>query len=297
MDRLIAALVERAGVASAAQLASAGCTRRMLASAVRDGLVLRLRRGWFALPSVPVAERAAVAAGGVLTCASALAARGVWVLAEGPLHVAVPPNAVRASSRGVLLHWREWPGCGAETSSRDGVRASVLHTVACLPEEEAVMALDSVLDKGLLRHDDLMELRMLAPVGRRRAFDLVVRGCQSGLETRIRLAAVRLGTRVRAQVEIPGVGRVDNVIGECLVVETDGRAFHSGSFQLEEDYRRTLALLARGFVVMRLSSHQVLHAWPETEASLVRLIRRRQHLWTATQRRRLQKEGWQTDYE
>lgn len=258
---------------------------------MRGGVVLRVRRGWFALPSVRPAELAAVAAGGVLTCASALASRGVWVLAERELYVAVAPNAVRSPSRGVLLHWREWPGCGAESSSLDGIRASVLHAVVCLPEEEAVMALDSVLDKGLLPYDDLMMLRTLAPMGRRRVFDLVVPGCQSGLETRIRLAAVRLRAPVRAQVYVPGVGLVDNIIGDCLAVETDGRAFHTGSVQLEEDYRRTLALQARGFVVVRLSSRQVLHDWPATEAALAALVRRRVHLWTPGQRQRLHEEG------
>lgn len=148
------------------------------------------------------------------------------------------------------------------------------------------MALDSVVDKGLLPYDDLIALSSLASAGRRRVFDLVVRGCQSGLETRIRLAGVRLRARVRAGTG-RGVGAVDNVIGDCLAVETDGRAFHTGSVQLEEDYRRTLALQARGFFVVRLSSRQVLHDWPTTEATLAGLVRRRVHLWTPGQRQRL----------
>jgi very-short-patch-repair endonuclease len=296
MEELLVVLAELGGVASAAQLASAGCSRHHLQSALRAGAVLRVRRGWYALASVDPAELAAVRAGGLLTCVSALAARGVWVLSEDALHLAVPPNAVRSPARGLRLHWREWEGCGPESSSRDGIRACVLHAVACLPEEEAVMALDSVVDKGLLSFEDLMDLRGLAPVGRRRVFDLVVPGCQSGLETRVRLAGVRLGVRVRAQVFVPGVGHVDTVLGDCLAAETDGRAFHAGSVQLEEDYRRTLALQARGFVVVRLSSRQVLHDWARTEASLAQLIHRRQHLWTPSQRRRLHDEGWSTEY-
>ncbi|MCM6761035.1 endonuclease domain-containing protein [Rathayibacter sp. ZW T2_19] len=98
-------------------------------------------------------------------------------------------------------------------------------------------------------------------------------------------------------MSVAGVGLVDNVFGDCLAVETDGRAFHSGSAQLEEDYRRTLALQARGFVVVRLSSRQVLHQWTETETALALLVGRRQHVWTPSQRARLQREGWPTDYE
>lgn len=159
------------------------------------------------------------------------------------------------------------------------------------------MALDSVVERRLLPYGELMDLRAHAPAGRRRVFDLVVPGCQSGLETRARLAGVRLRVRVRAQVSVAGVGLVDNVFGDCLAVETDGRAFHSGSAQLEEDYRRTLALQARGFVVVRLSSRQVLHQWTETETALALLVGRRQHVWTPSQRARLQREGWPTDYE
>ncbi|TCL84461.1 uncharacterized protein DUF559 [Rathayibacter sp. PhB179] len=152
------------------------------------------------------------------------------------------------------------------------------------------MALDSAAYNGVLPYDDLMDLRAMVPVEKRRVFDLVEPLCQSGLETRIRLAAVRLGARVRAQVPVEGVGHVDNVLGDCLAVETDGRRFHTGSTQLEEDYRRSLALQALGFVVVRLSSRQVLHSWPQTEAVLRLLVQRRKHLWTSTERNRLAEE-------
>ncbi|MHC2184527.1 hypothetical protein ACVLV4_000151 [Rathayibacter agropyri] len=291
MDRLLTALVDLGGFASAAQLAAAGCTRHYLEGAVRTGAVLRIRRGWFALPGVPEAELAAVAAGGVLTCASALAAKGLWVLAEGPLHVAVPPNATARSRPGVLLHWRRWPGCGPETSSVDGIRSVVLHALTCLPAEEAVMALDSAVNSGAIAYSELLDLRGLVPVGRRAVLDLVEPQCQSGLETRIRLAAVRLGAPVRAQVFVPGVGHLDNLIGDRLSVETDGRRFHTGSVQLEEDYRRSLALHARGFVVVRLSARQVLYDWPATEAVLAGMIRRGVHRWGSRSRPLLHNEG------
>ncbi|AND16918.1 hypothetical protein C5C18_04680 [Rathayibacter tritici] len=291
MERLLAVLAELGGFASAAQLAAAGCTRHHLLSAVRTGAVLRVRRGWFALPGAPEAEIAAVAAGGVLTCASALVAAGLWVLAEGPLHVAVPPNATARPRPGVLLHWRRWPGCGTGTASVDGIRSSVLHVLTCLPAEEAVMALDSAVNSGVIAYSDLLDLRGIAPVGKRALFDLVEPLCQSGLETRIRLAAVRIGAPVRAQVHVPGVGRLDNLIGDRLCVETDGRRFHAGSVQLEEDYRRGLALHARGFVVVRLSARQVLHEWPATEAVLASMVRQGVHRWGTRTRPLLHNEG------
>lgn len=280
MERVLRILAENGGVASTARLTAAGATRRGVQSALDAGEALRLRRGWVALASLPLAERRAVAAGGILTCASALASRGLWVLESGRLHVAVPSHASeRRAARGVVLHWRTWEGAGAESDSLDGVRSSLLHLLACVPPEDALMTFDSAVNSGVIALDDLLALRPLAPVMRRWVFDEIDPGSQSGLETRIRRCGRRLRVAVRTQVSIPGVGRVDVVLGERLVVETDGREFHSGSVQIEEDYRRSLELAARGFLCLRLSSRQVIDDWARTEAVIARSVGRGEHLW------------------
>ncbi|MWV47729.1 DUF559 domain-containing protein [Rathayibacter sp. VKM Ac-2803] len=280
MERVLHLLTAWGGVASASQFAGAGVTRRALGAALESGAVERLRRGWFALATLPVDERRAVALGGVLTCASALAARGLWVLESERLHVAVPPHASeRSAPPGVVLHWRSWDGCGHESGSLDGLRASLLHLLACVPPEDALMTLDSAVNSGAISLDDLLALKALAPTTRGWVLGEVDGGCQSGSETRVRRLGQRLRVVVRTQVEIERVGHVDVVFGERLVLETDGRTFHSGSAQIEEDYRRSLELAAQGYLCIRLSTKQVLQTWGRTETVIRALVDRREHLW------------------
>ncbi|PPI20254.1 hypothetical protein C5D34_00350 [Rathayibacter sp. AY1B1] len=282
MERVVQVLAGLDGVATSEQLRRAGVTPRQLRAAVERGAVLRLRRGWYAVPAVPSAQRRAVAAGGVLTCASALSSRGLWVLESEQLHVAVPPHASeRRGGNGVLLHRRRWEGCGHETSSLDGLRSSLLHLLACVDGEDALMTFDSAVNSGAVDLDDLLGLRALAPAGKRWVFDEIEPRAQSGLETRVRRCGRRLRVRVRSQVDVPRVGRVDVVLGDRLVLEPDGRAFHSGSHQLEEDYRRSLELAAQGYLCLRLSTRQIVGSWDRTEAVIRGLVRRREHLWSA----------------
>ncbi|AZZ55681.1 type IV toxin-antitoxin system AbiEi family antitoxin domain-containing protein [Rathayibacter iranicus] len=289
MDRLWQVLLEQHGVATTAQFAASGVSVRTLQGAVREGAVLRLRRGWFALPSVSEDERRAVSLGGVLTCGSALSARGLWVLDTGRLHVAVPSHSSeRRGGPGVTLHWRRFEGCGVETASLDGVRTSLLHLVSCVDGEDALMTLDSAVNSGTIPLDDLLALRPLASAGRQWVFGEIDPLCQSGLETRIRRCGRRLGVRVRTQVVIRDVGRVDVILGDRLVVEPDGRRFHSGSVQIEEDYRRSLELTAQGYLCLRLSYRQVVSSWERTEAAIAAMLARGEHLWPA--RRRVDRE-------
>ncbi|WP_299573327.1 DUF559 domain-containing protein [uncultured Williamsia sp.] len=79
------------------------------------------------------------------------------------------------------------------------------------------------------------------------------------------------------QHRVPGVGRVDLLVGERLVIEVDSHAHHTGVERYEADRARDRRLVQLGYVVLRLSYHQVVHDWPETEKVVLDLIRRREH--------------------
>jgi very-short-patch-repair endonuclease len=85
--------------------------------------------------------------------------------------------------------------------------------------------------------------------------------------------------RVRPQVWIPGVGRVDLLIGDRLVLELDGREWHQ---DFERDRARDRALVARGYLVLRASYRQVLEDWPTIEAQIAEIVARRDHRWRRT---------------
>lgn len=100
--------------------------------------------------------------------------------------------------------------------------------------------------------------------------------CESGTETVFheRSRRIRRLHDVRRQVTIAGVGRVDFLIGDRLVIEIDGFAYHSDPEQFEQDRRRDAALSALGYRVLRFSYHQVMSRWPEVEGAVWAAIAR-----------------------
>ena len=286
MNGLGSLLAAHGGFAPASTLRAAGVDRSAIERALSTGDIVRVRRGWYAIAGAPESELAAVRAGGVLTCVSLLHALGLWTTERPGLHVALGDSSVHALRPGSVGHWRRWPGQGRRSFSQDGIGAAILNLVTCVGEDDAVVTIDSALNLRLLAEDDLPTLRALAPAGKREVFGRVDGRSQSGLETKTRLSMRRRNVLVRPQVLIPRVGRVDEVIGERMVVETDGYRYHSSTEQFHEDRRRDLELARQEYLCIRLDNHQVMDDWPRTEAALFEMIRRNEHLWTAAQRRR-----------
>ena len=79
------------------------------------------------------------------------------------------------------------------------------------------------------------------------------------------------------QIKVAGVGRVDFLIGECLVVEVDGAEFHTTREAFEEDRRRDALLSSLGYRVLRFSYNQINKRWPVVEAALLAAISRGDH--------------------
>ncbi|NQX25942.1 type IV toxin-antitoxin system AbiEi family antitoxin domain-containing protein [Microbacteriaceae bacterium VKM Ac-2854] len=279
MEFLLNTLAEHHGFASAAQLNRAGVQANTLRRAVADGLVVRVRRGWFALPGVDEFETIAVAHGGVLTCVSALKKAGLWVVEAKGVHIAIQRRSGDVRSHGVVrVHWARWPGCEPASNSVDGIASALLHMIMCIDPSDAIVTLDSAVNTGAIGFDDLMALGSLLPATRRWILDKVDPKCQSGLESRVRLAFTRRGLQVRTQVFISGVGHVDVVIGDRMVVETDGRTYHSTQEQLDEDYRRDLELFDQDYERVRIDRKQVMNTWEHTQSVIERAIERGAHL-------------------
>jgi very-short-patch-repair endonuclease len=144
-----------------------------------------------------------------------------------------------------------------------------------------VATLDSALNKGLVTLDQLVDLSPRTS----RLLPLVDPAAQSGLETLVRLSLRSRRVRVRSQVFIAGVGWVDLIVGDRLVLELDGWEFHGTRQAFEEDRRRDLALVRLGFEVTRLTYAQVTADWPAVEAIILDKVRRQEHLWSARHRR------------
>jgi len=259
-----------------------GVTRAQLDRAVRRGDLARVRRGWYAAPGADPALVTAVRAGGRLSCVTLLRRHGAWTLDDGMVHVRVPRGREVRPGPTVRLHWTQ-EALELQRASDDPSDALAC-AVGCLDLRHAIAVTDSTLNLGLLSLDEATA-RLSSTARGRAVLDRCDPRAESGLETFVRLALVSARIRVLSQVVIRGIGRVDLLVGDRLVIELDGAAWHGGIANFERDRLRDRALLARGYLVMRASYRQVLFELPTLVGQVRELVRRREHRWQLTQRR------------
>jgi very-short-patch-repair endonuclease len=269
-------ILDRAGgVASARTLRIAGVSRDEIDAALAARSIRRIRRGWYRSAIAHPQIVRAVEIGGALTCCSALAMQGVWMMPGLDLHVRVARGVALGPVGEARVHWSDRRQ--DHTFPMDSIAESLTVALRCLDQRAAVVALDSLLNRRLLARSDI-ESACGFPRGRR-FLTLTDPASESGLETVARLALRRLQIRVTSQVRIPGVGRVDLVLGDRLVLELDGESWHDRPGDFDADRRRDRELHARGYLVLRASYRQVLTQWPEIEEQVLRIVRRGAHLW------------------
>lgn len=260
------------GVASAQELRAVGLTRRNIAAALAGGGLVRPRRGCYALATLPPATLAALAHGGALCCAAVLRLHGIWLLdPDEVVHVWLGPNArAHAHPRCTCRVHRD--RAVHEPQSTNGWQVSLVHalaqTLGCLGEEAFFAALESALRQSLLTRADRMALRTKVPRIHRWLVDFARHDADSGLESLIRLRLHRIGISVVTQVRIPGVGRVDFVIGDRLIIEADGTT-HAGVDNRHRDLMRDAQAAALGFISLRFTYAQIVHDWDTVEVAIV----------------------------
>jgi very-short-patch-repair endonuclease len=269
LDRLMSL---HGGVSSRPVLLAAGATARGLTAAVADGRLVRGRSGRYASPNLPPEALTAFRLGGRLAATDAARSHGLWVLRSPRLHVHVGPNAGRFTvPRGVRLHW------DPARPDDEPLRVSVPHALPqlgrTLGAEDMLVALESALEKRLLGPDDLAELRAACPQRLQALLAFARDDSGSGVETLARWRLHSIGVECSTQARIPGVGRVDLLIGRTLIVEIDGRSTHD----FENDRRRDLFAAVDGYVTLRFSATQVLTQWDDVERAVLSAIGRGLH--------------------
>ncbi len=103
-------------------------------------------------------------------------------------------------------------------------------------------------------------------------------GSESGTETRVAHYFRRRGFEVRQQVQLTPAYRVDAVVGESLILESDSLAHHGSEKAYVNDRARAGALEELGYNVINLSYEQVWDHWDDTKRMLNSLIVQRKHL-------------------
>lgn len=298
MHPLIVAITEVGGAAGRRHLNESGFTDRELRAAVRAGVILRARRGWYTVWSREDSRFAAVRLGGRLTGLAAIEALGGWVLHAPRLEAAVPRNAARLrdprrrrplldrSRRGIVVHW---VGTEHDRDTSTGI-VPVLEAlrVAIRAEstETAVAAIDWALRAGAIDSDDLAELARSIPARLRPRLLEVDPRCDSLPESLARTRLRAAGLRVRSQVPVPGAGPIDLLVEGVVALEVDGDEFHRDRF--EHDRRKDLAITAAGMHALRPSARHVFHDWGAVLRAVRRALRERgdPHLPASEPRRR-----------
>lgn len=280
MDDILDVLVRCNGAAHVATLREHGVGRAALREALEAGDIVRVRIGWYALPRAHPDVIAAIRGGGRITCISLLKLSGIWLIDDGRLHVCVPRDShVRGGRSGTTRHYAA-DGQPVTKAVTDPLVWAFVHLASCQPRDNVIVSLDSALTMGLLSRDDLEVIRMLLPVMKRYYIDLVDGSCQSGLETKCRLALRARRIRYRTQARIPRVGHVDILIGDRLVIELDGIGYHTGE-QVEKDRRRDLELHRQGYIVLRVSYSMLMFEWESVFSVILQYVERRAHRWPA----------------
>jgi len=237
-----------------------------LGRALADGTVLRVARGVYQLPGTPSASVAAATHGALVACISAAELAGIAVLrAPDRPHVAVPRSrgTLRSAVRDTtpcVIH-REAAAGGPRTPGRISVplAGALARMLLCCPPEDAVVAIDSALNRRLTTRAAIeSSLGLTAPVAARIALGRADGRSRSPIETVARLALRAAGLAVEVGVVIPMVGEVDLVVDGRVVVELDGYAYHSSRREFREDRRRDRELALQGYVVLRFTAEDVL---------------------------------------
>lgn len=255
----------RSGVLHVSEL---NLTASALRTMVRSGELRPVCRGWYATPTADPEAIRARQAGGTLTAQSLLRHYGVWLVRDGRFHVRIRPHGHSTGS--ACVHRLE-----PAVTPRDDVALALVAMAHCSTAAAVTIAIDSVLNKGLLRLEEIE-----AVSGQHHRLAKALRASdgrsQAGGETQMRLFLRSNQIGFQVQVYIAGVGWVDLLVGERLVIEIDGREFHLGE-QFERDRERDLRLHALGYTVLRLSYRQLESDWDSVCATILSLVRSGAH--------------------
>lgn len=257
----------------------AGYAVAALRTAVVQGGVRRIRRYWLATIEAPPPLVTAASASGLLACVSAARHRGWWIPDAASVdlrtHIAVKPHA-ESPADDVAVHWNRPLVPPARFDLIESVEDALQHIADCAPPEAAAVIWESAAKIEGLAADYLRNVRWTSPRARELA-EQITGLADSGLESIFVRRIRRSGVPVRQQVMIAG-HRVDVLIGERLVVQIDGFAFHSTAADRRRDLVHDAELAARGFTVLRFGYSQVIRDWPSVARAIDRAIGAGLHL-------------------
>lgn len=257
------------GAARYCDLIDAGVARSEIGRSLRSGELVRIRRGIYALATMDEARRAALAHGGIPACVTAGELLGLWTPEAPGVHVWMTQEGHEYPHGGCvcLTHWD-----GAAPMSPGGlptVPRALLQIARCQAAEVFFAALESALKHLLLSRRERAWLRRKVRPSLRAAIDEARDDADSGLESILRFRLLRHGIRLRSQVHIPGLGPVDFLLGDRLILEADGRTNHDSDTKRHKDLVRDAKSAVLGYETLRYDYALIMHEWHLVEAAIL----------------------------
>lgn len=264
------------GVARTATLRARGVTARRLRLAVRDGEIVKVRRGLYASPDASATVRHAAEHGGVPGCADAAVRLGLWVLTIHRHCVwmgrAGEAHPVCETCR---LHWTDGAVLFGQHPPAEVV---LLQLIECSDDETFFAAYESALRLMTISPGGVAWLWRRMPVSKRWLMSIAHSDADSGLESLVRLRLHLLGIGVRTQIYIDGVGEIDIVIGDRLLIECDGRENHERATRRHKDLLRDATAAALGYETLRFDYAMIVHDWARVEAAILAKLAEGAHI-------------------
>lgn len=271
-------------IATRAELMACGATPPVLTSAVRGGYLLRVRRDHYALPGTDLHVLRAVRIGGRVGCATALRSYGVFGFEHRTTHVHCahqmsrmrsPDSRRRPWSRdqqGAILHWDALIDSTAGDRHRVGLVDALRQVLRCNHRYHALASLENAIFVGLVTEADLAEVFAGLPAATQILRARVNGRSEAGQETVLRSALEDAGIPSEIQVWIPGLGRVDGIVGGRLIWEADSRLAHDGWELHVRDRDRDIDAARLGYVTLRPAYKRTMFATAEVVEAVQRLL-------------------------
>lgn len=258
-------------VFTTAALRRAGMRRVDVRRGLDAGTLVRARRGVYATRDACAAMQAIAAHGGRPACVTAARHLGLWVLtSDARAHVWLCDGQRSYHPTGAcscIEHWDDGPL--GEPGTMPAVPRILGQIFRCAGVEEFFVVLESALRLGMIDAAGLRWLRRRSNAAMREALDLARDDADSGLESLLRWRLRRHGLRVRTQRRVTSVGVVDALIGDRLLVETDGVEGHDGAASRHKDLVRDAHAALWGYMTLRFDYAMVVHDWELVEAAIL----------------------------
>jgi very-short-patch-repair endonuclease len=231
---------------------------------------VRVRAGLYVAVGACDEAMAVARHGGAMACVAAARHRGLWVL-EGD---ETPHVWMRSGGRTYddadcrCTEHGDAPDPGE--SRREPSLARILRQIlTCHGGEALFVALESARRQRMLDGDGMRWLARHVNAAGREALALSRDDAGSGLESLLRWRLRHLGLTVRTQVRVAGVGVVDALIGDRLIVEVDGRENHEGASLRHKDLWRDANAALWGYTTLRFDYGMIVHDWDLVEAAIL----------------------------